>query len=528
MRNKLLLLFIMIIAVFMVSCGGHFFNPRYYYNKSTSSSNPGESGGGDVDLGYENLSPEEDPFDPNYRGDGYDGWNNEDYIFDGSVIDEWFMKVSFGSGNVPSYQFFIPTDGRVWVQGDALKNEFSFDASPDGNKVTSPITVSISDMIVYKYVKKNPLLDANGSYNSSSRLERFIFMRINGSAAGTPMNNYLIAVDKYSKFIFAYAKIIETGSTFGQKYPTKFDAIEKYADKRKFYEYDPIGFVHEDGSVTLYDEYKSEMAAGATDYVPSVHKTSDGKVRDIATRNNPGRSPYYVEDTTPRKYINVEFRGSIKNIDSQSANRVYSTLGSWLGLEYGDVKEKYNYGNFLYNIGVSIYGANEDIISYTTVASKTGSKVKDSIQVNLSETKDLISDIQSPVEIEYKESADMYMNIGVNLTKYDERYLDPDPTGHQLFLGYNYSENNKIYIKLKYNKDTKTFNYESAVDEYGNRLRMINSNINLSLNNGYGSISLELDGQDGDYKERPGEEATGLNNKIELNLEFNINEVVKE
>lgn len=528
MRKSNFLLFLVIISIFIISCGRHSFNPRYYYGKNNSYSSGGDDGsGGDIDLGDENLSPEEDPFDPGYKGDGYDGWNDENYIFDGSVIDKWFMKVSFGSGNVPSYQFFIPTDSRVWVQGDSLKNEFYFDASPDGNKVTSPVTVDISGMVVYKYVSKNPLLDANGSYNSSTRLQRFIFMKIDGKAAGVPMNNYLIAVDKYSKFIFAYAKIIETGETFGQKYPTKFDAIEKYVDKRKFYEYDPIGFVNEDGSVILYDEYKSEMAAGATDYVPSVHKTSDGKPRDIATRSKAGRSPYYVEDTTPKKYINAEFKGTIKNIDSQSANRVYSTLGGWLGLEYGDVKEKYNYGNFLYNIGISIYGANDDIISYTTIASKTGSKVKDSIQVNLNETKELINDLQSPVEIEYKESSDMYMNIGINLTKYDEKYLDPDPN-HNLFLPYNYSEDNKIYIKLKYNKDTKTFTYESAVDGYGNRLRMITSNINLSLNNGNGSISLELDGQDGDYKQRPGGDATGLNNKIELNLEFTINEVIKQ
>lgn len=56
---------------------------------------------------------------------------------------------------------------------------------------------------------------------------------------------------------------------------------------------------------------------------------------------------------------------------------------------------------------------------------------------------------------------------------------------------------------------------------------MIDSNISLSLNNGQGSISLELDGQDGDYNAVPEGGATGLNNKIELNLKFTINEVIK-
>lgn len=455
MRNKLLLLFIMIIAVFMVSCGGHFFNPRYYYNKSSSSSNPGESGGGDVDLGDENLSPEEDPFDPNYKGDGYDGWNNEDYIFDGSVIDEWFMKVSFGSGNVPSYQFFIPTDGRVWVQGDALKNEFSFDASPDGNKVTSPVNVSISDMVVYKYVKKNPLLDANGSYNSSSRLERFIFMRINGSAAGTPMNNYLIAVDKYSKFIFAYAKITKTGSTLGIKYPSEFDAIEKYADRRKFYEYDPIGFVHEDGSVTLYDEYKNEMAAGATDYVPSVHKTSDNKPRALATRNNPGRSPYLnMNDEGNRVSIIV----SSKYVENISVKSYYKKT-----LFHGWELKPEAY--FVYATRASIYedptskvfemlgnyGEGEELGFGATWDSIVTIENNKSIQSEKS-TKYAVSDI---------DKAKFYVDIDTKFIKYNWKSGFPDYAGTVTHI----SQYDNSSLTLSYDGATKTVKVDSKQEK---------------------------------------------------------------
>ncbi len=313
------------VMLMLLSCARPF-DSRYYYNKKVNSSES-DTGDSDVDIGGgENLSPEEDPFNPNYKGDGYYGWNDEKYIFYGSIIDSWFMKVNFGKGNVPEYRFFIPNDGRSWIKGDDLKNEFNFDARNDGNKVTYPLNVAISDMVVYKYVNKNPLVSSTGEYNKSERLQRFIFMRINGSAANVPMNNYLIAIDKYSKFIFAYAKIVETGSTLGNKYPTKFDAIENYQDRRFFYEYDPIGFVSEDGSVTLFDEYKREMELGATDYVPSIHKENN-KPRAIATREKPGRSPYLnLKEESNRISVIVSSK-SVKNISIKSYSNPYGFGG---------------------------------------------------------------------------------------------------------------------------------------------------------------------------------------------------------
>ncbi|MBW5409905.1 hypothetical protein E6A50_05935, partial [Brachyspira hampsonii] len=439
---------------FMMSCGGHFFNPRYYYNKSSSIASS-EQGGGDIDLGDENLSPEQDPFNPSYQGDGYYGWNDKNYIFDGSVIDQWFMKVNFGSGNVPEYRFFIPTDGRVWVQGDALKNEFSFDASPDGNKVTSPVTVSISDMVVYKYVSKNPLLDANGSYNSSSRLERFIFMKIDGEAAGVPMNNYLIAVDKYSKFIFAYAKITNTGSTFGQKYPTAFDAIEKYAEKRKFYEYDPIGFVHEDGSVTLFDEYKSEMASGATDYVPSVHKTSDGKVRELATRNNPGRSPYLNMNEEGNRVSIVVSSKSVENISVKSYYKK-TFFHSW------ELKPE---GYFVYATRASIYEDSTSKVFEMLGNYGEGKELGFGAMPNSIITIENNSSIQSDGSIKYAVSdidkAKCYIDIDTKFIKYNWLSGFPDYSGTVTHI----SEYDNSLLTLSYNGATKTVKVDSKQDK---------------------------------------------------------------
>ena len=456
MRKSNFLLFLVLISAFMMSCGRYSFNPRYYYGKNNSYSSGGDDGsGGDIDLGDENLPPEEDPFNPGYQGDGYDGWNNENYIFDGSVIDKWFMKVSFGSGNVPSYQFFIPTDGRVWAQGDALKNEFSFDASPDGNKVTSPVTVDISGMVVYKYVSKNPLLDANGSYNSSTRLRRFIFMKIDGKAAGVPMNNYLIAVDKYSKFIFAYAKITSTGSTFGQKYPTAFDAIEKYEDKRKFYEYDPIGFVNKDGSVTLYDEYKSEMASGATDYVPSVHKTADGNPRGLATRNNPGRSPYLNMNDEGNRITIIVSSKSIENISVQSYYKK-TLFNSW------ELKPE---AYFVYATRASIYedptlkvfemlgnyGEGKELGFGATWNSIVTIENNKSIQSEKS-TKYVISDI---------DKVKCYIDIDTKFIKYNWKSGFPDYSGTVTHI----SQYDNSLLTLSYDGATKTVKVDSKQDK---------------------------------------------------------------
>lgn len=310
-------------------------------------------------------------------------------------------------------------------------------------------------MVVYKYVKKNPLLDANGSYNSSSRLERFIFMRINGSAAGTPMNNYLIAVDKYSKFIFAYAKITKTGSTLGIKYPSEFDAIEKYADRRKFYEYDPIGFVHEDGSVTLYDEYKNEMAAGATDYVPSVHKTSDNKPRALATRNNPGRSPYLnMNDEGNRVSIIV----SSKYVENISVKSYYKKI-----LFHGWELKPEAY--FVYATRASIYedptskvfemlgnyGEGEELGFGATWDSIVTIENNKSIQSEKS-TKYAVSDI---------DKAKFYVDIDTKFIKYNWKSGFPDYAGTVTHI----SQYDNSSLTLSYDGATKTVKVDSKQEK---------------------------------------------------------------
>ncbi|MEI0557487.1 hypothetical protein [Brachyspira intermedia] len=286
--KKTYLLFLLIISMFMMSCGGHFFNPRYYYNKSSSTESeqepPTDIGGGDVDV-----PEDEDPFKVGE-------WNNIDYIFDGNKILDFLFAASFDGKNVPVYSFF--KDGTVWTVSDAATAENKYNAKDGVNKAQG---YDITGASFYRYDYKNPLVAPESSYNQSERMQRFLFYRIVGKAVVVPLNNYLIAVDTHSKLVFAYGKITKTGSAMGQAYPTAFEAVELYGDKRPFYEYDPIGFMKYDAAqdkmeLILYREYQEEMAIDANAFFPKIHDSTRA-IAGYKDKESAGRSPYY--------YVNV-------------------------------------------------------------------------------------------------------------------------------------------------------------------------------------------------------------------------------
>ena len=300
-KNYFLLL--LIISLFMMSCGNHFFNPRYYYNKSSSTTELEEGTPADVELGISEVPADQDPF---LNGQ----WNSIDYEFDGNKILEFLFAASFDNNNVPVYSFF--KDGTQWEVSDALTAEKKYNAKDGANKAQG---YSISSATFYRYDYKNPLIAPENSYNQSDRMKRFVFYRLVGNAVIVPLNNYLIAVDTYSKLVFAYGKITKTGSTMGQAYPTAFEAVELHGDKRPFYEYDPIGFMSYDASadslkLTLYREYQNEMARDANAYFPQIHDASR-EIAGYVDANSAGRSPYYMvnlADINPQTIID-QFKG---------------------------------------------------------------------------------------------------------------------------------------------------------------------------------------------------------------------------
>lgn len=289
---KRVFLLSILFAVLFTSCNMGMlgqYSDYYYYspNKNTGGSSGGDSGPGeDIEIPDIDVDPEKDPF---IKGD----WNKPDYKFDGTKFETWLLKVSFDSSNIPEYGFF--EDGTQWTESHAKEGypEVSFNAD---NRGWTAQGITMKPLTIYRYNHKNPLVAADGAYNASNRLDRFFFYRIIGAAKvagiGANLDQYLIAVDSYSKFVFAYAKVTSTESVMGNAVPNGFEPVENFGEKKFFYEYDPIGYVKETGEVVLYQEYKDAMiATDSVGFFPAVKDPT----RDIASENGPGRSPYYVE-----------------------------------------------------------------------------------------------------------------------------------------------------------------------------------------------------------------------------------------
>lgn len=295
--KKSYLLFLIIISIFMISCSGHFFNPRYYYNKSASDSEVGEIPDTTPETPPEQVPENEDPFK---NGD----WNSPTYGgYDASKFKTWLFKASFQKDKLPIYTFFDDDKGRYWISGGKDWNDISAEYynGIDGENYadSSIMKSSITDLKVYKYAGYNPLYDSSGYL--PGRIDRFNFYAINGKAVVVTLKQYLIAVDTYSKFIFAYGEItkvdeVTVAGIIKEKVPSQFEAIEKYADKRPFFEYDPIGYVKEDGTVVLYEHYRKEFVEAPTKYQPKIHTEFDKMAEH--KENGQGSSPYLKVDVS--------------------------------------------------------------------------------------------------------------------------------------------------------------------------------------------------------------------------------------
>ncbi|WP_157150762.1 hypothetical protein [Brachyspira sp. SAP_772] len=281
-KLQIILILLITVSLLFTSCA-----KRYSAtNPESGSLDSGNSNPPSNIEGDENVPQEEDPFE---NGE----WNDINYKFDGNKISEFLFGVSFNESNVPTYKFY-KKDPKKWELKNSLTSEYYFDGTDDENKAQ---TYAINPAIFYRYDFKNPLVDSMGSYNQSTKMKRFLFYRLEGNTEFFTINNYLIAIDTHSKLVFAYAKITKTES--GQQYATESKPVEEYGEKRKFYEYDPIGFISynqtEDSlTLTLYEEYKEEMIMNAKNYFPQVHD-ANRNVAGYDDANSAGRSPYYIE-----------------------------------------------------------------------------------------------------------------------------------------------------------------------------------------------------------------------------------------
>lgn len=95
-------------------------------------------------------------------------------------------------------------------------------------------------------------------------MTRFMFYFFTGQTASPALQNCLVAVDTYSKLVFQFGKPVNFEIKFGNNVPTKWAPVDLASTgpggkKYRFYQYDPVGYVTQDGSFHMTDTYKANL-----------------------------------------------------------------------------------------------------------------------------------------------------------------------------------------------------------------------------------------------------------------------------
>lgn len=252
-----------------------------------------------------------DPFDkidewynnPDSNGDEN---NKEKEGFSAEEFNQIQITGWFSDKNVPTYTM---TKGDVWKEGDATKREYVHSNAPS----TEGQGWSITGVTYYQYRGINPNYEATGNYNVSlqmtaaeepnPKLSRFYFYRFTGKGGGVQwLDNYLIAVDTYSKLIFAFSEPVEFSSMGA---PTKWDPTDNeafYGQMYQFYMYDPVGYVlkKDDGSyeIQLYQWFQDSLASG--NYKAKIdtayENIAEKRGKNAEGKDGAGKSPFNSHD----------------------------------------------------------------------------------------------------------------------------------------------------------------------------------------------------------------------------------------
>ena len=281
-----------------------------------------------------------EPKNDNAAHTQFEGKLGSGYSFSTSKFDDWKFKAKFNKQNVPEMQY----DGTTTWVNDKY----------DGENSTAQ-GYTIRSMKYYRYVGKNPFgLYKNEKYpvyntegkatgEKEALMTRFVFYRFTGTVpVAGGLNNYIVAVDMYSKLVFAFANPTEF-SKLGV--PTGWEPIDTSVKaktdsngrKYRFYEYDPAGYVTADGTFHMTDAYKNNLANKK--YIPDFN----------------GKSPYVgcggtVESILGTLTVKAKY---LKNVSIPDA-------GVWA---WGDPE-------FVWDVRSRAYGG-EEIPSWNSVAKQT-------------------------------------------------------------------------------------------------------------------------------------------------------------
>ena len=205
-------------------------------------------------------------------------------------FDEVFLKFVTDDKTVPTFTFFKDEAAgtRKWEQStDGTNTCYIYNAPNGESKNGVPnnpgLALPINNMKIYVYRGINPF-----KKNVENNIEKqFYFYRYIGKAF-VDLDNFLIAVDTKSGLIFPYAvpeKWQDMGlawapngwisAELGRTGKPETTDQEITFEAHKFWQYDPIGKVNDDGTVTLYDFYTTGQAN--KDYKPRYTGTSPYK-----------------------------------------------------------------------------------------------------------------------------------------------------------------------------------------------------------------------------------------------------------
>jgi len=255
----------------------------------------------------ENDGSEEIPQQPQDPDASYTEVNpfeyfDENYVYPASKFDEWVLYMTnISKANVASYRFEAVTPWQDNGSGEHLYVGQSGKGSIIGegqlNKAWN-LTYYMYKTRQDRWAKSNRF-NPNLTAEEATKQKRFYFYRFTGTAsAGTQLDNSTFCVDTYSKFLFFYsepAAISSLGVPSGwQDYaaPSTGDHTQR---AKKFYEYDPVGYVMEDGTVVIYNWFKAKIMGN--DYSPVMNPKYKlpAKAGKAGEKGYPGYSPYKYE-----------------------------------------------------------------------------------------------------------------------------------------------------------------------------------------------------------------------------------------
>lgn len=187
--------------------------------------------------------------------------------FSSSKFNNWLLVAAFNGDNVPTLQFIEKTEDKYWQINNEDTKEYMYKG-----KNSKAGMFFISSMTYYQYRGYNPLYTEKRNRDNADMMKRFYFYRFTGKGGGIiSLDNTLIAIDIYTKYVYIYGVPIEEDKVFGVDVPQKWgpsDTVKYKGSILPFYKYDPVGHVQEDGTIVLYDFYLNSFLDKENRYQP--------------------------------------------------------------------------------------------------------------------------------------------------------------------------------------------------------------------------------------------------------------------